>query len=70
MVLGAAAAALVLFGWRLGRRLRSRLIAGFVAVDVIVFTILTVVEVGSGLFAGASPAAPSCRRRACRLVLG
>ena len=59
VVLGAAAAALVLFGWRLGRRLRSRLIAGFVAVDVIVFTILTVVEVGSGLFAGASPAVPS-----------
>src|SRR5580658_2734458 len=57
-VLGVVAAALVLFGWRLGRRLRSRLIAGFVVVDVIVFTILTVVEVGSGLFAGASPAAP------------
>ncbi len=55
-VLGAAAAALVIFGWRLGRRLRSRLIAGFVVVDVIVFTILAVVEVGPGLFAGASPA--------------
>jgi hypothetical protein len=58
VVLGTVAAALVLFGWRLGRRLRSRLIAGFVVVDVLVFTILTVVEVGSGLFAGASPAAP------------
>ena len=55
-VLGAAAAALVIFGWRLGRRLRSRLIAGFVVVDVIVFTILAVVEVGPGLVAGASPA--------------
>ena len=55
-VLGAAAAALVIFGWRLGRRLRSRLIAGFVVVDVIVFAILAVVEVGPGLFAGASPA--------------
>ncbi|HWN63925.1 MAG TPA: hypothetical protein VNO25_24995, partial [Streptosporangiaceae bacterium] len=59
VVLGAAAAVLVLFGWRLGRRRRSRLIAGFVVVDVIVFTILAVVEVGSGLSAGASPAAPS-----------
>jgi hypothetical protein len=55
-VLGAAAAALVIFGWRLGRRLRSRLIAAFVVVDVIVFTILAVIEVGPGLFAGASPA--------------
>jgi hypothetical protein len=59
VVLGAVATALVLFGWQLGRRLRSRLIAGFVVVDVIVFTILAVVEVGPGLFAGASPAAPS-----------
>ena len=53
--LGAAAAALVIFGWRLGRRLRSHLIAGFVVVDVIVFIILAVVEVGPGLFAGALP---------------
>jgi len=58
-LLGAGAAALVLFGWRLRRRLRSRLIAGFVVVDVIVFTILAVVEVGPGLFASASPAASS-----------
>jgi hypothetical protein len=55
-VLGAVAAALVLFGWRLGRRLRSRLMAGFVVVDVIAFTTLAVVEVGPGLFAGAAPA--------------
>jgi hypothetical protein len=59
VVLGTVAAALVLFGWRVGRRLRSRLIAGFVAVDVIVFTILAVVEVGPGLFAGAGPASLS-----------
>jgi hypothetical protein len=58
-VLGVAAAALVTFGWQLGRRLRSRLMAGFVVVDVIVFTILAVVQVGPGLFASASPAAPS-----------
>jgi hypothetical protein len=48
-VLGAAAAALVFFERRLGQRLRSRLIAGFVAVDVVVFTILCVVEVGHGI---------------------
>jgi hypothetical protein len=58
-VLGAVATALVLFGWRLGRRLRSRLITGFVVVDVIIFTILAVVEVGPRLFGGASPAASS-----------
>ena len=52
-LLGACAAALVLFGCRLRRRLRSRLIAGFVVVDVIVFTILAVVQVGPGPFAGA-----------------
>ena len=60
VVLGLAAAALVLFGWRLGRRLRSRLITGFVVVDVIIFTILAVVEVGPGVFASAAPSgAPS-----------
>ena len=65
-VLGAAAAALVIFGWRLGRRLRSRLIAGFVVVDVIVFTLLAVVEVGPGLFAGASPASSAAPRASSR----
>lgn len=58
-VLGVVAAALVLFGWRLGRRLRSRLITGFVVVDVIVFTIVAVVEVGPGGFAGADPSGAS-----------
>jgi len=51
-VLGAGAAALVIFQRRLGPRLRSRLIAGFVAVDVVVFTILCVVEVGHGISGG------------------
>jgi len=51
-VLGAGAAALVIFARRLGPRLRSRLIAGFVAVDVAVFTILCVVEVGHGISGG------------------
>src|ERR1700722_9489745 len=59
VVLGVGAAVLVLFGWRLRRRLRSRLIAGFVVIDVIVFTILAVVEVGPGLFASAAPAGGS-----------
>jgi len=50
-VLGLAAAALVIFGRRLGPKLRSRLITCFVVVDLVVFTILCVVEVGPGLFA-------------------
>jgi hypothetical protein len=50
-VLGLAAAALVVFSRRLGPRLRSRLITGFVVVDLVVFTVLCVVEVGPGLFA-------------------
>ena len=51
-VLGAAAATLVIVERRLGPRLRSRLIAAFVAVDVVVFTILCVVEVGHGISGG------------------
>ncbi len=49
-VLGAAAAALVAFGARLRGRLASRLIAGFVVADVVVFTILAVVDVAPGAF--------------------
>ncbi len=60
-VLGAAAAALVIFGRRLGRRLGSRLMAGFVVVDVIVFTILCVVEVGPGAFSASSAASAASR---------
>jgi hypothetical protein len=60
-VLGAGAAALVIAGQRMRPRLRSRLIAGFVVTDVIVFTILCVVEVAPGAFSGSSAAsaAPS-----------
>ena len=54
-VLGAAAAALVVFGWRLGHGLRSRLIAGFVVADVLVFAVLAVVKVAPGVFAGSPP---------------
>jgi hypothetical protein len=53
-VLGAAAAALVIFGRRLPPRLSSRLIAGFVALDVMLFTIGTVVEIAPGTPGGGS----------------
>jgi hypothetical protein len=58
-VLGGAAAALVIFGRWLRPRLRARLIAGFVVVDVVTFTILCVVEVGPGVFAASDAAAAS-----------
>jgi hypothetical protein len=56
--LGVGAAALVLARRRLGPELRSRLIAGFVVVDVLVFTLLCVVEVevGSDVFASSDTA--------------
>ena len=47
-VIGAGAIALVIFGPRLGPRMRSRLLSGLVAVDVIVFTLLSVITVASG----------------------
>ena len=58
-VLGAGAAVLVVCGRALRPRLRSGLMAGFVVVDVLVFTILCVVEVGHGISGGsiASPGA-------------
>ena len=55
-VLGAAAAALVIFGRRLRPRLSSRLIAGFVVLDVLVFTIGCVVEIAPGVLSGGSAA--------------
>ena len=54
-VLGAAAVALVIFGRRLRPGLGARLIAAFVVVDVVVFTVLCVVEVAPGAFSGGSP---------------
>ena len=50
-VLGAGAVALMIFRRRLGSRLRSRLLVGFVVVDLVAFSVLGVVEVGSGGFA-------------------
>ena len=55
-VLGAAAVALVIFGRRLPPRLSSRLIAGFVVLDVLVFTIGCVVEIAPGVLSGGSAA--------------
>jgi len=59
-VLAAASAALVIFGRRLAPRLGSRLIAGLVVIDVLVFTIGCVVEIAPGMPGGGSaPAAAS-----------
>ena len=49
LVLGAGAVALVVWGPRLDRRRRSRAVVCFVAVDVAIFTLLTVMSVGPGL---------------------
>jgi hypothetical protein len=68
-VLGSAAAALVMFGRRLRPGLPSRLIAGFVVADVLVFTVLCVVEVGAGVLStGTAPASAAgpVRAAACR----
>jgi hypothetical protein len=59
-VLGAGAAALVISGRSLRSRLRSGLIAGFVVVDVLAFTVLCVVEVGHGI-SGGSAGSPGSR---------
>ena len=49
-VLGAGAVALVIFGRRLGPRLRSGLLVGFVVIDLLAFSVLSVVEVAPGGF--------------------
>ena len=67
-VLGLAAAALVVFSRRLGPRLRSRLTTAFVVVDLIVFTVLCVVEVGPGLFSGSDSSAGSSQASSARHV--
>jgi hypothetical protein len=55
-VIGAAAIAFLVFGPRAQPRLRSRLLCGFVAVDLVVFTVLAVVAVDAGLGSGGSGA--------------
>ncbi len=51
-LIGAGAVAFVIFGPRLQPRLRSRLLAGFVVVDLVIFTLLGVVAVLPGLGGG------------------
>ncbi len=60
-LIGAGTVALLLFGRRLPRRLRSRLLTGFVAIDVIVFTILGVVAVDASTAPGVTRAAAQNR---------
>jgi hypothetical protein len=56
VVLGAAAVVLVVVMRRLGPRWRARLLAGFAAADLVVFTVLCVVAVGGGAPARAGTA--------------
>ncbi|HEY3952170.1 MAG TPA: hypothetical protein VGM53_02250, partial [Streptosporangiaceae bacterium] len=63
-VLGAAAVVLVIAMRRLGPRSRPRLLAGFVAVDLVVFTVLCVVAVGGGAPARAGTADAGSRAAA------
>jgi hypothetical protein len=61
-LIGAGAMALVIFGRRLRPRPRARLLAGFIAVDLVVFTLLAVVAVpgpGSSTNAAARGTAPA-----------
>jgi len=56
-LIGAGAIAFVIFGRRLQPRLRSRWLGGFIAVDLVIFTLLGVVAVRPGLVGGATTAA-------------
>jgi hypothetical protein len=56
-LIGAGAVAFVVFGRHLPPRARQRWLGGFVAVDLVVFTLLAVVAVGHGL-GGAGAASP------------
>ena len=58
-VLGCSAIVLVVWGERLGRRWRTRALVGFVALDVAVFTLLTLVAVAPDPARPPSPATPS-----------
>jgi hypothetical protein len=53
-VIGAGAIAFVIFGRRLSPGLRSRVLAGFVVTDIVVFTLLAVVAVAPGQASGSS----------------
>jgi hypothetical protein len=56
-LLGAGAIALVIVGGRVEPRVRARWLGGFVAADLMIFTLLAVVAVGHGL-TGATTASP------------
>jgi hypothetical protein len=53
-LIAAGAAAIVVFGRRLPRRLRSRWVGGFIALDLVIFTMLAVVAVLPGIGRSAS----------------
>jgi len=55
-LLGAGAIAFVIFGRRLQPRLRSRWLGSFIAADLVVFTLLSVVAVRPGLVGGGTVA--------------
>ena len=54
-LIGAGAVAFVVFGRRLQPRLRSRWLGGLIAIDLVIFTILSVVAVLPGLGGGPDP---------------
>ena len=56
-LIGAGAIAFVIFGGHLRPRLRSRWLGGFIAVDLVLFTLLGVVAIRPGLVGGATAAA-------------
>ncbi len=65
-VIGAGALALVIFGQRLRPDRRRRLLAAFVVTDLVVFTVLAVVAVGTG-FGGRASASVSAGRTVSRV---
>jgi len=68
-VLGAGAIAFVIFGRRLGPRLRARWLAGFFVTDLVVFTVLGVVAVDAGL-GRTTPASGPRAAEASRILSG
>jgi hypothetical protein len=59
LILGGAALALVTFGQRLSRRMFARLVAGFAALDIVVFSALTVVQITPATAVASAAPAPS-----------
>ncbi len=59
LVLGLAASAMIVWGPKLERKWRARLLVGFVAVDIGIFTVLTLVMVAPGLTRTQAPTTAS-----------